>query len=54
MGCCGAGCTLGDIVAEFGLFALGWTLLRQPLYAEYAGDMLLAWLFGIAFQLFRG
>jgi hypothetical protein len=49
---CGAGCTLGDIIAEFSLFALGWTLLGTTLYAAYAGDLLLAWLLGIAFQYF--
>lgn len=49
---CGAGCTLGDIIAEFSLFALGWTLFGKVLYAEYAGDLLLAWLLGIAFQYF--
>ncbi|MFZ3330189.1 MAG: DUF4396 domain-containing protein [Candidatus Acidiferrales bacterium] len=49
---CGAGCTLGDIVAEFGLFALGWTLFGSALYASYAVDLLLAWLFGVAFQYF--
>jgi hypothetical protein len=49
---CGAGCTLGDIIAEFSLFALGWTLLGKTPYAEYAGDLLLAWLLGIAFQYF--
>jgi hypothetical protein len=49
---CGAGCTLGDIIAEFGLFALGWTLLGKTLYAAYVGDLLLAWLLGIAFQYF--
>ena len=49
---CGAGCTLGDIIAEFSLFALGWTLLGKILYAEFAGDLLLAWLLGIAFQYF--
>jgi hypothetical protein len=49
---CGAGCVLGDIIAEFGLFALGWTLFGEMLYAEFAGDLLLAWLFGIAFQYF--
>jgi hypothetical protein len=42
----------GDIVAEFSLFAPGWTLFGKALYAEYAGDLLLAWLFGIAFQYF--
>lgn len=49
---CGAGCVLGDIVAEFSLFALGWTLFGEMLYAAYAGDLLLAWLFGIVFQYF--
>jgi hypothetical protein len=49
---CGAGCTLGDIIAEFSIFALGWSLLGTTLYAEYAGDLLLAWLLGIAFQYF--
>ena len=49
---CGAGCVIGDVIAEFSLFALGWTLLGSSLYAEYAGDLLLAWLLGIAFQYF--
>ncbi|MFZ0584690.1 MAG: DUF4396 domain-containing protein [Candidatus Acidiferrales bacterium] len=49
---CGAGCTIGDIIAEFSLFALGWTLFGSALYAEYAADLLLAWLFGVAFQYF--
>jgi hypothetical protein len=31
---------------------LGLTLLGKPLYAEFVGDLLLAWLFGIAFQYF--
>jgi hypothetical protein len=49
---CGAGCVIGDIIAEFSLFALGWTLVGKSLYAEYVGDILLAWLFGIVFQYF--
>lgn len=49
---CGAGCVIGDIVAEFSLFALGWTFFGKSLYAAYAGDLLLAWLFGIVFQYF--
>ena len=49
---CGAGCTIGDIVAGFVLFALGWTLFGKPLFAQYAGDLLLAWLLGIIFQYF--
>ncbi len=39
---CGAGCTLGDTVAEFTVAGLGLTLLGAPLYAEFAGDLLLA------------
>ena len=49
---CAAGCVLGDLIAEYSLFGLGWTLFGTILYAEYAGDLLLAWLFGIAFQYF--
>jgi hypothetical protein len=49
---CGAGCTLGDIIAEFSLFALGLTLFGSMLYASFAADLFLAWLLGIAFQYF--
>lgn len=49
---CGAGCTLGDIISEFSIFGLGFTILGSTLYAEFAGDLLLAWLLGIAFQYF--
>lgn len=49
---CGAGCTLGDIIAEFSIAGLGLTLFGKALYAEFAGDLLLAWLLGIAFQYF--
>lgn len=49
---CGAGCVIGDVISEFSLYSLAWTLLGSSLYAEYAGDLLLAWLFGIAFQYF--
>jgi hypothetical protein len=49
---CGAGCAVGDIIAEFSLFALGWTFFSKSLYAEFVGDLLLGWLFGIAFQYF--
>ncbi len=49
---CGAGCTIGDIIAEFSLFALGATLLGSPLYASFAADLFLAWLLGVAFQYF--
>lgn len=49
---CGAGCALGDIIAEFSIAALGLTLFGAALYVEFAGDLLLAWLLGIAFQYF--
>jgi Domain of unknown function (DUF4396) len=49
---CGAGCTLGDIIAEFSLFALGFTFFGSMLYASFAADLSLAWLLGIVFQYF--
>ncbi|SBW01894.1 Integral membrane protein [uncultured Alphaproteobacteria bacterium] len=57
---CGAGCTLGDIVAEWLALAVpavavgfGWgTLFAEKMYAVWALDFLLAFLFGIAFQYF--
>jgi hypothetical protein len=49
---CGAGCTLGDIVAEFSVFGFGLTLFGSHLYASFAADLFLAWLLGIAFQYF--
>lgn len=49
---CGAGCTVGDIVAEFVVFALGATIAGVTLYAEMVGDYLAAILLGIVFQYF--
>jgi hypothetical protein len=49
---CGAGCTLGDIIAEFAVFGLGATVAGQTLAAEYVGDYLAAVLLGIVFQYF--
>ncbi len=49
---CGAGCTLGDIIAEFAVFALGATVAGLALGAEYAGDYLAALILGIFFQYF--
>ncbi len=49
---CGAGCTVGDIIAEFSLFAAGATLFGSTLYASFAADLFLAWLLGIIFQYF--
>jgi hypothetical protein len=47
---CGAGCKLGDILAEFVVFFASIQLLGLALPAEYIGDYTLALLLGIAFQ----
>jgi hypothetical protein len=49
---CGAGCTLGDIVAEWAIFWLGATVAGITLGAEYIGDYLAAIALGIVFQYF--
>jgi hypothetical protein len=49
---CGAGCTLGDILGAWLVFALGWTLLGFALPVEYLVDFSLAFALGIAFQYF--
>jgi hypothetical protein len=47
---CGAGCTLGDVIAEFAVFGLGATVAGFSLFAEYIGDYLAAVALGIVFQ----
>lgn len=49
---CGAGCTLGDIVAEYLIFLTGITLFGSILFASFALDFTLAYLLGIIFQYF--
>ena len=49
---CGAGCTLGDIVGAWLVFAVGWELLGLALPAEYIADFSLAFALGIVFQYF--
>jgi Domain of unknown function (DUF4396) len=49
---CGAGCTLGDIVAEWVVFGFGVTVAGLALIPEYIGDYVLALALGIAFQYF--
>ncbi len=49
---CGAGCTLGDIIAEFAVFGLGASVAGLALGAEYIGDYLAALALGIVFQYF--
>lgn len=50
---CGAGCTLGDVIAEFVIYGAGISIVAgSPLLTNYAGDFALAYVFGIAFQYF--
>jgi hypothetical protein len=49
---CGAGCALADIVCDFGIAAGHIRLFGSPLWAEYAIDLIGAWLLGIVFQYF--
>jgi len=49
---CGAGCTLGDIIGEWLIFAIGATLAGATLWPEYLADYALAFGLGIAFQYF--
>ncbi len=49
---CGAGCTLGDIIAEFAIFFATISVAGSVLGAEYIGDYVLAYFLGIAFQYF--
>ncbi len=49
---CGAGCTLGDIVAELTVFLTGFTLFGSTLGTSYVFDFTLAYLLGVIFQYF--
>ncbi len=49
---CGAGCTLGDVIAEFAVFGIGATVAGLALVPEYIGDYLAAVSIGIVFQYF--
>ncbi len=49
---CGAGCTLGDILAEFVIFAFGFEILGRALLPEFIGDYAAALALGILFQYF--
>jgi hypothetical protein len=49
---CGSGCTLGDLIAEWLIFALGLTIAGRSLFAEYLGDYAFALALGILFQYF--
>jgi hypothetical protein len=49
---CGAGCTLGDISAEWWVFVMGLAFAGGDFSTRLIMDFLLAWTFGIAFQYF--
>ena len=49
---CGAGCTLGDICAEWFVYFVPVTLFGMHIFGAWAVDFVLAFLFGIAFQYF--
>jgi len=49
---CGAGCSLGDLTAEWALFFWPLTLFGMKIFATWTVDYVLAFLFGIAFQYF--
>jgi hypothetical protein len=43
---------LGDVIAEWTIYALAVTVAGHALFAEYVGDYVLALAFGIVFQYF--
>lgn len=49
---CGAGCTLGDIAAEWIMFFAPWPLFGMKLYGAWVVDYLWAYVLGIVFQYF--
>lgn len=50
---CGAGCTLGDVATDGGLYVLGLSAaLGSPLVTAYVFDFIAAYLLGIVFQYF--
>jgi hypothetical protein len=49
---CGAGCTLGDIAAEYWVAAMGLAFAGGAFPTRLVMDFLLAWLFGVIFQYF--
>jgi hypothetical protein len=57
---CGAGCTLGDIIAEWAAFLfpilavwLGWhTVFAEKTFAVWVADFIVAFLLGVVFQYF--
>ena len=49
---CGSGCTLADILAEWFIFFVPFTLFGKKVFGAWTLDYVLAFLFGIIFQYF--
>ncbi len=49
---CGAGCSLGDLIVEWGTVAVPLTLFGSHIFGTWAADFVAAFLLGIAFQYF--
>jgi hypothetical protein len=49
---CGSGCVLGDILSEWFIFFVPFTLFGQPIFGAWVLDYILAFSFGIVFQYF--
>lgn len=49
---CGAGCTLGDLIAEWLVVVVPVTLFGRHIFGTWVLDFVLAFLLGIAFQYF--
>ena len=49
---CGAGCVLGDVIAEFTIYFTRFSIAGSALLNEYVGDFVLAYAFGVVFQYF--
>jgi hypothetical protein len=49
---CGAGCTLGDIAAEWIMLVAPWFLFGKKLYGTWVVDYVWAYVLGILFQYF--
>ena len=49
---CGSGCTMGDLVAEWVVLAVPFSLFGHRLFGAWVYDFVLAFAFGILFQYF--
>ncbi|HEU5139972.1 MAG TPA: DUF4396 domain-containing protein [Bacillales bacterium] len=49
---CSSGCSLGDIIGAPIVFLTGFTIAGMTLFADFAVEFVLAYLFGLAFQYY--